>query len=197
MTRAPLDVNGAGMPVYALKPVRGGLSFVVLDGRAPAAPDEAVIGPASAKALGKTIGDCLAERGALGTANVRIVGTAFLPQTIHSEFDQGVWVLPAALVGVDDPEVHADDTPLVTAQPSHRPPPPATTPCQARASTRTGPLARSGAVMARRRADTSTAASPHHPATRSMSPGTWLGTPAASSRERTLLATSPGNQQPP
>ena len=94
LQRMPVDVQGAGLPVYSLDPVRGHLSFVVLHGRAPAGSDEAAIGLASAKALHKQIGDRLQVGGQDGV-NLRIVGTALLEQTPHTSFDQGVWATPA------------------------------------------------------------------------------------------------------
>ena len=89
--RQPLDIAGAGVPAYAVEPLRGDLSFVVLEGRAPAAPDEAVVAPSTLKAIGKQVGD----RARIGTEQVQIVGSALLPQTAHSSFDQGVWLTSA------------------------------------------------------------------------------------------------------
>jgi hypothetical protein len=116
MRRVPLDVEGAGLPVYALEPVRGDISFVVLDGRAPRSPDEAAIGPATAKALNKKIGDRL-HIGSRGQLALRIVGTTLLAQTPHTSFDQGVWATPAAFdrVGEEPPEGGPDKTFVVTA----------------------------------------------------------------------------------
>lgn len=103
MLLAPLDVDGAGLPVYALDVVRGDLSFTVLRGRAPARPDEAAIGPASSKALGKGIGDRVEVTGSRGGTTLRVVGVALLAQTPHAEFDQGVWTTSAALNNVTTP----------------------------------------------------------------------------------------------
>ncbi|HEX2701174.1 MAG TPA: FtsX-like permease family protein [Acidimicrobiales bacterium] len=100
--RAPLDVDGDGLPVYAIDAVKGHLSFVVLEGRAPARDDEAAIGPASAKALGKSIGDTVTVSSTKGTEHLRIVGSALLAQTPHTEFDQGLWTTPGGLAEVDD-----------------------------------------------------------------------------------------------
>ena len=91
--RSPLDIAGAGVPGYALESVKGNLSFVVLEGRAPAGPDEAAVAPSTLKAIGKAIGD----RAVIGEREVRIVGEALLPQTAHSSFDQGVWMTPEGL----------------------------------------------------------------------------------------------------
>jgi hypothetical protein len=89
--RVPLDVENAGLPVYALSPVRGRLAFVVLSGHAPRGASEAVVGPASLAGLHRKIGDRLRIGGGSGKSYT-IVGTALLPQTPHSSFDQGVWI---------------------------------------------------------------------------------------------------------
>jgi ABC-type lipoprotein release transport system permease subunit len=96
MVRMPVDVDGSALPVYALDPVRGNAPFVVLHGRGPRTDHEVAIGPASATALHKRIGDSLHVSGTIG-ADVRIVGTVLLPQTPHSSFDQGIWVTRSRL----------------------------------------------------------------------------------------------------
>jgi ABC-type lipoprotein release transport system permease subunit len=88
--RVDVDIDGQGLPVYTLDPVQGELSFVVLRGRAPTAPGEAVLGPSSAKALHRGIGDDI-RAGAHGHT-MRVVGIGLLPETPHSSFDQGVWM---------------------------------------------------------------------------------------------------------
>jgi ABC-type antimicrobial peptide transport system permease subunit len=89
--RVPLDVDGSGIPVYALEPVEGDITFELLDGRAPAAPGEVALGPQTAKALGKGIGDDV-RIGAEEVVTARVVGITLLPQTAHSSFDQGAWM---------------------------------------------------------------------------------------------------------
>jgi hypothetical protein len=124
IVRIPLDVNGAGLPVYSVDPVRGNPSFVVLHGRAPAGPQEAAIGPASAKALHKGIGDQVRISGSDGTtATMKVVGTTLLPQTPHTSFDQGVWVSKAAgrrFAGNID-QAAPDDVIVATARPGVKP----------------------------------------------------------------------------
>jgi ABC-type lipoprotein release transport system permease subunit len=93
LTRRPLDVNGAGLPVYALKSVRGNTQFVTLSGRRPVAADEVALGPETLKALHKQLGETIQ----IGNVPLRIVGTALLEQTPHSSFDQGAWVSAAGL----------------------------------------------------------------------------------------------------
>jgi hypothetical protein len=112
MDRVPLDVEGTGLPVYTLRPQGGALSFVVLSGRAPVRSGEALIGPASAKALGKHVGDHLRVGGPDGL-DLEIVGTVLLPQTPHSSFDQGVWAIPEDVARVDERDPELVDTQIV------------------------------------------------------------------------------------
>lgn len=95
--RSPVDVNGAGIPVYSLKPLRGSVSFTVLSGHAPRTDHEIALGPASAKGLHVGIGDTVKVTGQDGSVRARVVGTALLPQTPHSSFDQGGWMTPKGL----------------------------------------------------------------------------------------------------
>lgn len=116
MGRTPLDVEGAGVPAYTIGPVQGRLSFVVLRGRAPRAPGEVALGPATAKALGKDVGDRVHVGGPRGL-ELRIVGTALMEQTAHTSFDQGVWATPADVGKLDVGEPVEDDrSVLVTAR---------------------------------------------------------------------------------
>jgi len=86
-----LDVDGASVPVYAIEPVKGSRTYTLLEGRRPAAGDEAVIGPATARALGRGIGDTL-RVGEPDGSDLRVVGLGLLPQTPHFSFDQGAWM---------------------------------------------------------------------------------------------------------
>jgi FtsX-like permease family len=89
--RVDVDVDGQGLPVYTIAAVKGDLGFVVLRGRAPAASDEVVLGPSSAKALRRGVGDRVQVGGGQGHA-MKVVGLGLLPETPHSSFDQGVWL---------------------------------------------------------------------------------------------------------
>jgi hypothetical protein len=121
LDRVPLDVDGTGLPVYTLRPVQGAMSFAVLSGRAPSRPGEALIAPASAKALGKHVGDHLQVGGPNGL-DLAIVGTVLLPQTPHASFDQGVWAIPEDVAQVDDRDPELVDTQFVIrARPGARP----------------------------------------------------------------------------
>jgi hypothetical protein len=121
MVRAPLDVNGAGLPVYAFDPVEGEMSFVMLHGRAPKGPDEVVLGPASAQALHRKVGDQVRITGTTG-ASLTVVGIALLPQTPHSSFDQGAWVTRGRLATLIDLKAdHIDEEFPVVARKGIKP----------------------------------------------------------------------------
>jgi hypothetical protein len=95
--RAVIPIDAAkGVPTWAVRPLGGHrsttVSLVTLDGRAPAKTGEAAIGPATARILHLGVGDTI-EVGEAGR-HVRIVGTALFPSEVHSEFDEGLWLVP-------------------------------------------------------------------------------------------------------
>lgn len=98
-----LDIGGASVPAYSLSPVKGTRSFTVIEGRGVGGPDEVVLGPATARALARDVGD-MVRIGGTGGRDVRIVGLGLLPQTPHFSFDQGAWISSRA------PEAAAPDT---------------------------------------------------------------------------------------
>ena len=102
--RAVLDVDGAGVPVFDVKPVRG--TVEPGDDRGPGArvaPDEAAIGPATAEQLG--VGDRRhrdhRRRGPPRSS--RSSGEALFPNEVHSGFTEGVWVTPETMRVVGPP----------------------------------------------------------------------------------------------
>jgi ABC-type lipoprotein release transport system permease subunit len=82
-----LEVGGVSVPVYAMEAAKGDRSFTVLEGRPPSGDRGVVIGPATARALGRGIGDVVT----IGGRQVDVVGLGLLPQTPHFSFDQGMW----------------------------------------------------------------------------------------------------------
>jgi ABC-type lipoprotein release transport system permease subunit len=100
--RTDVDVEGAGLPAYALTLLQGRQSFVVLRGHEPESPDEVVLGPTTARALHKRLGDTVRIGGSNGR-EARVVGLALLPETPHSSFDQGLWLTPAVLDAISPP----------------------------------------------------------------------------------------------
>jgi ABC-type lipoprotein release transport system permease subunit len=100
--REVVDVNGAGVPMFDSKPVRGDLALVSIKGRAPTSASEASIGPATATQLGVGIGDRIrvSDR---GKRTLTIVGETLFPQEVHSGFTEGIWVTPAAFHAIAPP----------------------------------------------------------------------------------------------
>jgi hypothetical protein len=116
LTFAPMDIDGAGLPVYSLTPVKSYTPFVVLSGRAPKAANEVALAPATTKALHKRVGDSVRITSALGPQTMRVVGTTLLLQTPHASFDQGAWVSPAGLATLDNNPDRGEVIMLVTAR---------------------------------------------------------------------------------
>jgi hypothetical protein len=108
--RALVDVDGTGIPTFAVQPPAGatetGIALAVTDGRGPSGPGEAAVGPHTAEQLRVGIGDevRLGEDG----QPVRVVGEALFPSDVHSEFDEGLWVTQPDLLATA-PSVEAGD----------------------------------------------------------------------------------------
>jgi ABC-type lipoprotein release transport system permease subunit len=91
-----VDVDGVGVPTFSVQDEdasRSAVTLAVVSGHAPTAMDEAAIGPATAKLLGVRVGSWVViGRG----QKVHLVGEALFPSDVHSEFDEGLWLTPAA-----------------------------------------------------------------------------------------------------
>ena len=72
---------------------------VVLSGRAPRHRDEIAFAPTTLRALGVEVGDRVSVGEAPPGRTARVVGTALLPETSHTAYDQSGWMTGAA---VDD-----------------------------------------------------------------------------------------------
>jgi FtsX-like permease family len=95
MHRTTLSIDGAGLPLYSVKMVRGNRPFTVLSGRAPSSTNEVLLGPSTSRALHRGVGDHIKlSSGRRTPVTMTIVGTGLLPQEPHSSFDQGAWVTP-------------------------------------------------------------------------------------------------------
>ena len=92
-------MNDVGVPVFDVKPVKGQLTLVAVEGRAPTAPDEAAIGPATAKQLGMSVGDRITMKGRR-SRRLTIVGETLFPSEVHSGFTEGLWVSPETMAEV-------------------------------------------------------------------------------------------------
>ncbi|MBA2496990.1 MAG: ABC transporter permease [Acidimicrobiia bacterium] len=105
--RQVLDIDGVGAPTFAFRESRGEapIALAVTEGRAPTAVGEAAIGPETARVLGVGVGDTASFSG----REVDVVGFALFPSSVHSGFDEGVWVTPEQLELVSPSPELADD----------------------------------------------------------------------------------------
>lgn len=95
-SRQLAEVNGVGVQAVSMQQIRGDVSLVTLQGRAPAKDDEAAIGPGTARQLGVGIGERVRlARSDGGTSTVLVVGTALFPGEVHGGINEGVWITPA------------------------------------------------------------------------------------------------------
>lgn len=100
-------VDGVGVPTFSVRDVGPGrppVTLAMVTGRPPTAPDEAAIGPATAKSLKAHLGDWVN----IGDhQRVRLVGEALFPSDVHAEFDEGLWLTTAEFDRVAPPPLPA------------------------------------------------------------------------------------------
>ncbi len=89
-------VNGVATPTWGTETLKGATTPVVLTGRAPKARDEIAFGPATAETLKLHIGDRVSV-GDATTTRATVVGTALVPASSHTDYDQGGWMTNAGL----------------------------------------------------------------------------------------------------
>ncbi len=120
MSRFPTTVDGQDAPIYGLDQIKGAIQFVILKGRRPAGPDEAVLGPRTAAETHASVG-AVVTVGA-GAQRFRVVGIGLLPQTPHTSFDEGAWVSMSAVDTVSGQSIaDRDATVLVRLAPGADP----------------------------------------------------------------------------
>jgi hypothetical protein len=91
--RGLISFDDLTQPTYSISPRQGTLDFTVLEGRRPSGPGEVALGPQTAEAYGLGIGDDITATDHEGASHeLVIVGTALLPTTPHSSYDQGAWL---------------------------------------------------------------------------------------------------------
>ena len=91
-----VPIDGTPTPMFGTSEVKGSMSLVVLRGHAPRSRNEIAFGPGTLDELKLDIGD----RVEVGTApghEVRVVGTALLPATSHTDYDHSAWMTDAGL----------------------------------------------------------------------------------------------------
>jgi predicted lysophospholipase L1 biosynthesis ABC-type transport system permease subunit len=91
-----VSVGGTPTPTFATTPLTGNVPFAVISGRAPHGPDEIAFGPSTLRELHLALGDRVTVGPDPGV-RARVVGTALLPATPHTDYDQGAWMTGAGL----------------------------------------------------------------------------------------------------
>jgi hypothetical protein len=81
---------------YTYDPVGGKrLPVVLTAGRMPAAPDEIVLAPTTARQLHTATGATIRLTGGAHPVAVRVSGLGFVPEGAHNDYDSGAWITPA------------------------------------------------------------------------------------------------------
>jgi ABC-type antimicrobial peptide transport system permease subunit len=97
-----VPINGVATPTFATRTLEGHIAPVVLTGRAPTANDEIAFGPATLRDLKLHVGDHVRVGGAPGR-EATIVGTALLPASSHTDYDQSAWMTADAVQSLVGP----------------------------------------------------------------------------------------------
>ncbi len=114
-------MNGRPIPTFGTERFKGRMDLVIVDGRAPEGLGEMALAPTTMKALHAHIGQTI-KVGIGSGHSMRVVGSAFMPATSHTDYDESAWMsrkaLERALPPVDerDPE-YAEDWVLVRFRP--------------------------------------------------------------------------------
>jgi hypothetical protein len=85
----PVQIGGQDVGARALDDVKGSSAPTVLDGRAPRAPGEVLLGTKTLDALHQRIGDRIAVRSGPRAVRLRIVGRGVLPTTKWNKLGEG------------------------------------------------------------------------------------------------------------
>jgi hypothetical protein len=76
---APVEIDGREVGVRALDNVKGSVAPTVVEGRAPRAPNEILLGTKTLHALGRSVGDNVTVRSGSRAVRLRVVGRGVLP----------------------------------------------------------------------------------------------------------------------
>ena len=86
-----IPINGVPTPTFGTTTMKGDVAPVVLTGHAPRSNDEIAFGPATLRDLKLHVGDQVRIGVPPGRA-VTVVGTALLPASSHTDYDQSAWM---------------------------------------------------------------------------------------------------------
>src|SRR6185437_7766962 len=100
-------INGVGTPTGTTETLKGDMHPVVLTGRAPRSSDEVALGPSTMKALHVHVGQRI-PIGRTGGHTVKVVGTALVPATSHTDYDVSAWMTMPGVESVVGPLAKAD-----------------------------------------------------------------------------------------
>ncbi|TMK57212.1 MAG: FtsX-like permease family protein [Actinobacteria bacterium] len=104
-----VPIDGVPTPTFGIETRRGTMPLVVLSGHAPRTASEIAFAPTTAADHHVHIGDMVR----VGSGQrMRVVGTALLPGTSHTDYDEGAWItMPAlrAAIGADAIRQRPDD----------------------------------------------------------------------------------------
>jgi FtsX-like permease family len=88
-TVGPVEIDGRAVGARAVDDLKGSAAPTVLDGRAPRAPGEVLLGTKTIDALHLQIGDLVAVHGGAGAVRLRVVGRGVLPSTKWNKLGEG------------------------------------------------------------------------------------------------------------
>lgn len=103
-------VEGETTPVYGLEPLKGSMSYTIIDGRGPASADEVVLGTTTLHRLERRVGESVDALGVDRTQRLRIVGRAAFPSSDQDSLADGAGL---TATGYDRLETSEDFTDLV------------------------------------------------------------------------------------
>jgi hypothetical protein len=105
-----VPIDGVPTPTFGIHTYRGRMPLVILSGHAPRTDSEIAFAPTTAEALHVSVGDEV--RVGKPGRQMRVVGTALLPRTSHTGYDQSAWLTLPALrtaVGADTVQGRPDN----------------------------------------------------------------------------------------
>jgi FtsX-like permease family len=103
-----VTIDGKGAPVFGTAPLKGFVDLIVTSGHAPGGPDELAVAPRTMRDLDLRIGEEVRVGPGPGRA-MRVVGSALLPSTSHTGYDQSAWMTSEALASMVPPGVEPSD----------------------------------------------------------------------------------------
>jgi ABC-type antimicrobial peptide transport system permease subunit len=86
-----IPINGVATPTFGIDALKGDIAPVVVTGHAPRNGDEIVFGPGTLRDLKLQVGDQVRIGDPPGR-EVTVVGTALLPASSHTDYDQTGWM---------------------------------------------------------------------------------------------------------